>query len=531
MIGSLFNAQTGDVDLQQKDVNGQGEYFVNSGVQNCGIKGRTDRAAKIFPANTITIDFLGNAYYRPFAYKMATHNHVFSLNGDVLKNELVGLYISAQMSYLSKVYSFNNMGTWPRIKEQEIYLPVTKEGDIDLIYIEERVRELEEERVRELEAYLHEAGFEDCTLSKEEEDALSNIGSTPMIEVTLGELFDICKGRRLTKANMISGNINFIGATAENNGLTNKIGNDSHLHPSNTITVTYNGSVGEAFYQFERFWASDDVNVLYPKYALNENIALYYLAPIRKKGKKYAYSFKWTKEKMEKDSIWIPCKGKEGKDVDFTFMQTYINAIKKQCIAALKREIERERSAYGEVIANKKENSNAYIIDETANNHVDIEYEPQIAAEPFGHCKWEGFDKSIRDFFGNNQTILVGCYKGKKYREWIDAHRLYNIRMGKTKGSMEANRELFRCTSLLVLYEIGKPEKLSAYRIVDHQEISKEELIEMGYPNKKPRKRYMSFSLEHLNMDLTFLVEHHLIERIIELDADHAKGTPIFIEP
>ena len=118
-----------------------------------------------------------------------------------------------------------------------------------------------------------------------------------------------------------------------------------------------------------------------------------------------------------------------------------------------------------------------------------------------------------------------------KETEWIDAHRLYNIRMGKTKGSMEANRELFGSTSLLVLYEIGKPEKLSAYRIVDHQEISKEELIEMGYPNKKPRKRYMSFSLEHLDMDLTFLVEHHLIGRIIELDADHAKGTPVFIEP
>lgn len=41
----------------------------------------------------------------------------------------------------------------------------------------------------------------------------------------------------------------------------------------------------------------------------------------------------------------------------------------------------------------------------------------------------------------------------------------------------------------------------------------------------------MSFSLEPLDMNLTFLVEHHLIERIIELDADHAKGTPIFIEP
>ena len=91
--------------------------------------------------------------------------------------------------------------------------------------------------------------------------------------------------------------------------------------------------------------------------------------------------------------------------------------------------------------------------------------------------------------------------------------------------------ELLGSTSLLVLYENGKPDKLSAYKIVDQREIGKDELIGMGYPNKKPRKSYMSFSLEPLDMDLTFLVEHHLIERIIELDADHAKGTPIFIEP
>lgn len=37
----------------------------------------------------------------------------------------------------------------------------------------------------------------------------------------------------------------------------------------------------------------------------------------------------------------------------------------------------------------------------------------------------------------------------------------------------------------------------------------------------------MSFSLDTLEMDLTFLVEHHLIERLVELNADNAKGTPI----
>ena len=160
-----------------------------------------------------------------------------------------------------------------------------------------------------------------------------------------------------------------------------------------------------------------------------------------------------------------------------------------------------------------------------------VDYEPLMAAEPFGRYKWEGFDQSIRDFFSNDQTILVGCYKGKTYRDWIDTHYLYNIRMGKTKGSMEANRELFGSTSLLILYELEKPNNLSAYKITGHQEMSKEELIGMGYPNKKPRKSYMAFSLEPLDMNLTFLVEHHLIERIIELDANHAKGTPIFIEP
>lgn len=165
------------------------------------------------------------------------------------------------------------------------------------------------------------------------------------------------------------------------------------------------------------------------------------------------------------------------------------------------------------------------------NEYSPVDFEPMMVAEPFGRYKWEGFNRSIRDFFGNNQTILIGCYKGNTYREWIDAHHLYNIRLGNTKGSMEANQELFGSTSLLVLYELGKPEKLSAYKIIGHREIGKEELREMDYPNKKPRKSYMSFSLEPLDMDLTFLIEQHLIERLIELDEDHAKGTPIFIEP
>lgn len=127
--GDLFVSQTGDTDLQQKDINGKGTIFINSGVENNGIKGMTDRPAKIFPSNTISIDFWGNAYYRDFEYKMATHNHVFSLSGDCIKNEYVGLYIVSKMDYMKNLFSYSNMGTWNKIKKLFVLLPIQTDAN------------------------------------------------------------------------------------------------------------------------------------------------------------------------------------------------------------------------------------------------------------------------------------------------------------------------------------------------------------------------------------------------------------------
>ena len=159
------------------------------------------------------------------------------------------------------------------------------------------------------------------------------------------------------------------------------------------------------------------------------------------------------------------------------------------------------------------------------------ENEMIMAAEPFECYKWNRFDQSIIDFFGGDKTILVGCYKGKKYLEWILSNHIYNVRLGKTKGSMEENKEMFGKTSLLVLYELGKLNKLSVYRITSNKEMGKDELISLGYPKPKPRKSYMTFGISPLDMDLSLLVNQHLIEKLIDINPDNAKGTPVFIEP
>ena len=146
---------------------------------------------------------------------------------------------------------------------------------------------------------------------------------------------------------MKEGTINFIGATASNNGITAKIGNIGYVHPAGTITVSYNGSVGESFYQTSEFWASDDINVLYPKFKMSESVALYIMCPIRKRGKGYGYAYKWKKETMEKDSITLPVTA-DG-SIDYTFMETYISAVKKQVISRLKEFIAREKAVHMQI--------------------------------------------------------------------------------------------------------------------------------------------------------------------------------------
>ena len=142
----------------------------------------------------------------------------------------------------------------------------------------------------------------------------------------LKELFDFQKGKRLIKADMIPGNINFLGAISENNGVREKI-ETAHFWNPNCITVNYYGSVGEAFYQSEPFWASDDVNVLYAKdwWTMNKYNALFIVTVIKANKYQFSYGRKWTLEKMKDTIIKLP--GRKDGMPDFGYMEEYIKAL------------------------------------------------------------------------------------------------------------------------------------------------------------------------------------------------------------
>lgn len=141
----------------------------------------------------------------------------------------------------------------------------------------------------------------------------------------IGNLFEIKKGKRLTKDNMTEGDIPFIGSTNGNNGQTATVGNSINMHPAGLITVSYNGSIAEAFYQPRPFVASDDINVLYPRFGLTKYSAIFLCTIISCEKYRFHYGRKWHKELMEKSVIKLPATSQGVPD--WQYMEDYIKGL------------------------------------------------------------------------------------------------------------------------------------------------------------------------------------------------------------
>lgn len=137
-------------------------------------------------------------------------------------------------------------------------------------------------------------------------------------------LFEIKKGQRLTKHDMAEGKTPFIGAIESDNGYRQFV-SASPNHEAGTITVSYNGSVGEAFYQSAPFWASDDINVLYPKFDMNVYVAMFLCALIRAEKFRFSYGRKWHLGRMKESIIRLPVD--VAGEPDWAFMEGYVKSL------------------------------------------------------------------------------------------------------------------------------------------------------------------------------------------------------------
>ena len=222
-------------------------------------------------------------------------------------------------------FSYDDKCVWDKAKLLTVTLPCTREGEPDWAYMDEY-----------MSAVMGESGASLENMGRVEKE-FHPANASDWRQFSIGSLFEIEKGTRLTRAAMIEGDTPFIGATLENNGITARIGNTGHIHPGGLMTVAYNGqkATGKAFYQPISFWASDDVNVLYPKFSLTENIALF-LAPLFwEAGRPYSFGDKWGKDVMESDYLTLPANASGEPDWDYMdkYMRTIMESAKSDLAA------------------------------------------------------------------------------------------------------------------------------------------------------------------------------------------------------
>src|SRR3989344_1704356 len=143
----------------------------------------------------------------------------------------------------------------------------------------------------------------------------------------LGNLFTFEKGERLTKLDRISGDIPFITAGENNNGIAGFISLENFENKKkifeNKITIDMFFNV---FYHDYKYFSDDNIHTLIPiKFELNKYNALFLVTVLSKLKYKYAYGRQVRLMRLPFEKIKLPV-DKKG-NPDWQFMENYIKSL------------------------------------------------------------------------------------------------------------------------------------------------------------------------------------------------------------
>ncbi|WP_181227134.1 restriction endonuclease subunit S [Helicobacter pylori] len=345
----IYHANT--IKIHDTQIENSYPYVVRATTNN-GIKGfiiddptlTNEKNTLSFAQDTFTVFYQKQSYFTGNKVKILKPKFAF-------KSPKILHFISAILQFILKPLTWGLGSTTESIAEFKFSLPLKPTAnaqtleDIDFDFMETFIAELEQCRLAELQAYLKAAGLENTTLSGDEENALNlfngnNSGGNTPCGLTwqsfrLGDLFEMERGTRLTKANRIKGTRPLVTAGYENYGVAEYISNhDQKVFKGNTITIDM---FANAFYRYSEYSADDNILVLTPKFTMSYRIGLCITARINAVLKaKFSYGKQYRQKDFNVTIISLPLKPTANaqtlEDIDFNFMHTFINALMKQTI-------------------------------------------------------------------------------------------------------------------------------------------------------------------------------------------------------
>lgn len=145
------------------------------------------------------------------------------------------------------------------------------------------------------------------------------------------EIFVIERGASgIYQNDLKNGKFPYVSASAANNGSSHFI--SSKNRSGNLLSLAYDGSVGETFYQpFDWFASEKVVSLELKNHEMNKHIALFIATVIRNQKERFSYSYKWSVgRRMLKSRILLPM-APDGQP-DYAFMEGYMRQMEARLV-------------------------------------------------------------------------------------------------------------------------------------------------------------------------------------------------------
>ena len=320
----------------------------NNGI-SCYVKKEN---ATIFK-NCISVAANGDApvFYQSNEFTILQDAYVIDFKDKKL-NKKENLFFTALLKKALKKFDWANKSGWERVKNENILLPTTQNGEIDFDFMESFIAELEENRVRELEAYLKASGLSDTTLSSDEKNALNTWNSRIWQEFKIGDFFDIRNTTGLNTDKLNDGlEYDYITRTSNNQGILQTTGlvNQSNLNEAGVWSL---GLLQMDFFYRKRQWyAGQFVRKIIPKIKLSKNAILFFTTLLNYQKKiLLSVLVRNVDETFKNLKIQLPITASG--EIDFDFIESFIKAIQKECIKGVDSYLAKNIATTKEVINN-----------------------------------------------------------------------------------------------------------------------------------------------------------------------------------
>lgn len=216
-----------------------------------GVEPNSPLTSKLFPGNAVCVTndgSVGHAYFQPQQFT-CSHSVNPLYRRDEEFNVYTGLFVATVIMHDKYRWQYGRKWRPKRMINSKIRLPATASGDPDWQFMEDFIKSLNHKPLTTGNTVPNKLPARD-----------------DWIFFRLNRLCDIDMGNKMDFSAMTTDepSVNFVGRSAENNGVRGKVDAVEGVtpYPAGCITVALGGSLGASFVQDKPFYTSQNVAVL-----------------------------------------------------------------------------------------------------------------------------------------------------------------------------------------------------------------------------------------------------------------------------